>query len=236
MNKLKELEKTSRAFRIGEYITLGVLLGIIILQTVFPHLLYQAYMMSNENCKLLNEKYNIYSIANLTEDQEEIYTEYIEYIFQNVPMYENDYTIYIVDDELDSLNPYTRSWLAQDYFITAITNKGYRTITLHKDWIALSLSHEVGHAVDNTYGFSKTKEFKELYAKVEHDEYLTGDIGEYFADGYEKFVEWGFNLTDDTELIEYYEKILGQEYQSVFRTRMADDSNTRDHDGASNRF
>ena len=236
IKKIKELEKTHPSVLVIESVILVVLVAIIILQTVFPHVLYQAYLTNGENCKLLDARYNIYSTANLTEEQEVLYMDYIEYIFQNVPMYNNDYTVIIVDDELDSLNPYTRSYLKQDYFITAITNKAYKTITLHKDYISLSLSHEVGHAVDNTYGFSHTKEFKELYNKVEHDDYLNSNIMEYFADGYERFLTWQMDPVAEAELIEYYEEILGQEYQSVFRTRINTNDKTREHAGAGSEF
>lgn len=216
MNKLKELEQRSLTFRVIEVILLVIFASIIVMQVIFPNVLYQAYLdvkvATDENYSLISEEYKLYASTKLTEAQEEIYLNYIEKASENLPLYMGDYNIIIAGDELDTLNPYTLSYKSEGYTITAHTSKQQRVITLHKNYIALSYHHEIGHAVDNTYNFSDSAEFKALYEKAEHNDYLNSDIMEYFADGYDRFLNRKMDRATEQELITYYESILNQEY------------------------
>ena len=216
-NKIKELEQKVW-FKIIEYVMLAFLLGFIVMQVFFPNIIFKAQLdhrvKTDENYNVLNEDYNIYTNMEMNDDLEELYNAYFNSKMKSLPLYENNYVIVVTDDVLSTSNPYTLKFVEDDYIITANTNKMRKSIILHKGYIASSFVHEVGHAVDNKYNFSKTEEFKALYDKIEHDDYLTSDIGEYFAEGYALFVN-GELYASDKELIEYYEGILNTEYDFI---------------------
>lgn len=215
LNRIKNFEYNHAWFKVVEIIIIVLLLAYLVVQVAFPHLIFGAQLKNEINSgayDCVSEEYNIYMTSGINEGAKEILSGYIVKEMENMPLYENDYTIIVVDDTLESKGAYSRQF-NDDYITQAVTNPAYKTITLNKKYIVDSLHHEIGHAVDAQYKFSKSDEFKRLYDLVEHDDYLTGDIAEYFAENYYLFLENDLDPVRDTLLIEYYEGILGQTYE-----------------------
>lgn len=164
--------------------------------------------------QVINKDLGIYSNANLS------YTEIISVQEQiagyQFPGYEKDYIVIITDEEFE-LSYYAKQIDEENDDKGIITGKTYRTskeIYVHKDYIGHALLHEIGHAVDFTHDYTNDHSFIKIYEKIEHDDYYSGSIREYFAEGYSRFLkgELNENIREDAKLIRYFERILKVEY------------------------
>lgn len=202
-----------------EYTIIAIMIIVAVIYSLFQTVLYRSYLdykvATDETYTVFDEEHNVYSNVVMSDDLTSLYKTYLDKQFKNLPLYENDYAIVLTDDVLTSMNPYTTSFYDEGYFITANTNAIRKTIVLDKGYITTSFHHEVGHAVDNAYKFSETDEFEKLYNQIEHDDYLTSDIGEYFAEGYARFLNGEIDNNKEKDLIAYYEDILDIEYNQV---------------------
>lgn len=208
--------ETNPVVRYTEYAAMAVIIIIAVLYSLFQTVWYRNYIdfkvATDESYVVFDEKHNIYSNVEMSETLESLYKGYFEKQCQNLPLYNNDYAIIITDDVLTSTNPYTVKFYKEGYTITANTNALRKTIVLDKKYISSSFHHEIGHAVDNTYHFSKSEEFEVLYNNIEHDDYLTSSISEYFAESYARFLLGTMNKKTEKDLIKYFEKILDVAY------------------------
>lgn len=143
---------------------------------------------------------NVFTTKELGKEQEEILVRVIQDKIDNAPLYQNDYYIVLTDDELTSGATY-----AKGGNVVATTDGTNKIININFGYIYYSLTHELGHAVDRTYGFSETEEFLSLYDReTDRDYYFNRHPAEYFANGYDMYVNG--RLTDE-ELLKYFNKI-----------------------------
>lgn len=164
--------------------------------------------MKNKEFHKISDEYNVYLEVAANPEMENNINAYIEYALEKAPLYKNDYYIVLTNHALETSVDY-----AKGYRAAGITNNSAKKIHINYLYLDFAFLHEVGHAVDFTYKFSDTKEFKELYEKVKPeiisksaniDEYMLLDIKEYFAENYRRYA---IETLEDQELIEYFDKI-----------------------------
>lgn len=187
-----------------------VLIVIGVFSSEIAHFYYDNIEpMKNEEFHKISDEYNVYLEVAATPELEDNINAYITYALEKAPLYKNDYYIVLTNHALETSVDY-----AKGYRAAGITNNSEKKIHINYLYLDFAFLHEIGHAVDNTYKFSDTKEFKKLYEKVKPetifksasiDEYMLLDIKEYFAENYKRFVE---GTLEGQELIEYFDKII----------------------------
>lgn len=163
---------------------------------------------------VIDEELKVYSKVELDEEEKEKITEQIERLSVELPRYKKDFLIIITDDELEPGTYAAKKAMEDGGLITGKTLYSSKEIYLHKDFVEITLLHEIGHAVNFTHGFTYEKEFQEIFQKAEAEDYYTSIDSEYFAEGYSRFLkgELNENIREDAELISYFEKNLKIEY------------------------
>ena len=147
---------------------------------------------------------NVFITKELDEKQEKILTSVIQGKLDSALLYDNDYYIIITDDKLSTGAAY-----AAGGNTVGVTDGMFKTISINFGYINYALSHELGHAVDNTCGFSATEEFLALYNReTDKEYYFNRHPAEYFANGYDLFVN---GRLEDEELLDYFTKITETE-------------------------
>ena len=165
---------------------------------------YDIRAIVDTNFSKLDDKYHIYAEGQLEGEEKIMYETIVEFFVENAPLYKNDYCIVLTNETIPSTITYE-----DGYEIAGVTNAKKQVITINYDHITTATPHELGHAVDNTYHFTETEEFKALYEKCEYEYYYTSTIAEYFAENYARFINK--TLTDE-ELIKYYENITSVKF------------------------
>jgi hypothetical protein len=157
----------------------------------------------------IDDEYNIYTTDKLSDEQIEKYMGIIREEMELVTsLYNNDYCIILTDDDIAVNTSPEIAEYAEKYDVAGATCARKQVIMINYNSIRTALLHEIGHAIDNTHGFSKTEELMSLYERCNQDCYYTVNPQEFFAETYKMYL-WG--LLDNSglggDMVEYFDNI-----------------------------
>lgn len=165
-------------------------------------------MIDNEYIKI-DDEYHIYTKDVLSEELAEKYVSLIREDLSLVgTLYKNDYYIVLTDEINATASDADAAEYVTQSNIAGITFNDEKIIMLKYDRIQDALLHEIGHAIDNTYGFSQTEELKSFYERCGQECYYTATEKEFFAETYSMYVLGMLNNSGlGKEMNEYFNKL-----------------------------
>lgn len=113
---------------------------------------------------------------------------------------ESDWKIYVSNEKLYEIADENGEYEgAPVKYIGGITFKQSKVIFLNEEYVSTSLLHEIGHAINDEYGFlSDTEEFKNIYESEKEnfdcyvgdgdEEHCIKNTSEYFAEAFHQYL------------------------------------------------
>ena len=176
-------------------------------QTMQVH--YTIRTMVDPDFTKIDDEYNVYATDKLTNEEIEKYMEIIRDEMRLVTsLYKNDYIIILTDDNIPINVSDEVAAYAEQYDVAGATLARKKVIMINYNSIRYALLHELGHAVDKTYGFSQTEELLAFYNRCDQECYYTVNEQEFFAETYKMYL-WGMlnNGSLGAEMCEYFDNI-----------------------------
>ena len=191
-----------------ELIIVVILIIALINPSIYTHFYYDNIaQFVNPNFHCISEDYNIYVEDILVPEYEEYIVSYVKDSIDGEYLYKNNYYIILTDNNI----PLSQELSFSEY-ASGTTWGRKKIIVINYDYLEWAFLHEIGHAVDFTYKFSKDKELVALYyealghraeAIADIDIYMLTNIKEIFAENYKRYIT---DTLEDVALKEWFDK------------------------------
>lgn len=193
-----------------ELIIVVILIIALINPSIYAHFYYDNIaQFVNPNFHCISEEYHIYVEDILVPEYEEYIVSYVKDSIDGECLYKNNYYIILTDNNI----PLSKELSFSEY-ASGITFERKKIIVINYDYLEWAFLHEIGHAVDFTYKFSKTKELQSFYYKAlghraeaveDIDIYMLTNIKEFFAENYKRYMS---DTLENGELKEWFDEII----------------------------